>query len=198
MEVGFYKPLAFSLAMALTASVWALKYGAARGGRKYSEGRISVGRDDSFRVLGGVIFVLMNVITLASFWAGPNVLLLSVPSDTSRVAGLAVLVAATLLHWKSMDTLGGNYSPCFDPHVPRCVVTRGPYRYVRHPIYLANILQGVGYVFASGSLWVLLLSGYGVFRILSALAREEIYLSETFPGYESYRARTARLIPFIY
>jgi protein-S-isoprenylcysteine O-methyltransferase Ste14 len=198
MGVGFYKPLFFSLTLALTASVWVLKYGAARQGRKYAVGRLAIERDDGFRVLGKVIFAAMNVFTFASFWAGSEVLLLFLRSDTFRVAGLVVLVATTLLYVKSMSRLGDNYSPCFDAHLPNRIVTRGPYRYVRHPIYLANILQGVGYTLASGSLWVLVLSGYGVFRILSALSKEESYLSQAFPGYESYRAKTSRLIPFIY
>jgi protein-S-isoprenylcysteine O-methyltransferase Ste14 len=203
MGAGFYKALAFSLTLALIASVWVWRYGAARRGRRYAEGRTAVGRtavgrDDSFKVLGKVIFVAMNAVTFASFWADSRVLLHVLGGDAFRVAGLVVLIAATFLYLRSMDCLGDNYSPCFDPHLPRGIVTRGPYRYVRHPVYLANILQGVGYTLASGSLWVLLLSGYGVFGILSALWKEESYLSETFPGYESYRAKTSRLIPFIY
>jgi protein-S-isoprenylcysteine O-methyltransferase Ste14 len=198
MGVGVSKPLAFSLALALIASVWVLKYGAARQGRKYAEGRLAIGRDDTFRVLGKIIFVVMNVVTFASFWAGSKVLLLFSQGDTFRVVGVVVLIAATLLYVKSMSRLGDNYSPCFDPHVPDRIVTQGPYRYVRHPVYLANILQGVGYTLASGSLWVLVLAGYGVFSIMRALLKEESYLSKTFAGYESYRASTFRLIPFIY
>jgi protein-S-isoprenylcysteine O-methyltransferase Ste14 len=198
MEVGFYKPLVFSLALALTASVWVLKYRAARQGRRYATGRLAIGRDACFRVLGRIIFVAMNVVTFASFWAGSKALLLFLRSDTARVAGLVVLVAATLLYVKALSRLGDNYSPCFDSHRPNRIVTRGPYRYIRHPIYLANILQGVGYTLASGSLWVLVLAGYGSFSILRALSKEESYLSGTFPGYDSYRAKTFRLIPFIY
>ena len=198
MGVEFFKSFAFSLALAVIASAWVLKYGVARRGRRYSKGRQPIGRDDKFRILGRVIFVLMNAVTFATFWTDSKVLLLFGQDDTLRVAGIVVLIVATLLYVKSMDHLGNNYSPCFDAHLPFRIVMRGPYRYVRHPLYLANILQGVGYTLLGSSLWVLALSMYGSFSIMRALMQEESYLSEAFPGYESYRAKTARLIPFIY
>ena len=198
MGVDFFKPLAFSLTLAAIAAVWVLKYGAARQGRRYSIGRQAIGRDDRFRVLGKVIFVLMNAVTFASFWTDSRVLLLFHHNDVLRVAGMGVLIVATVLYIVSMKHLGDNYSPCFDHHRPFRIVTQGPYGYVRHPLYLANILQGVGYGIVGGSLWVLALSGYGVFSVVRALMREESYLSKTFFGYESYQAKTARLIPFIY
>ena len=198
MKLGFAESVLFSLAQAAVAATWALKYGAARRARKYSEGRQSIGRDERFRAFGKVIFVATNVVTFASFWSDAGVLLLLPLGGAVRGAGVVVLVAATLLYVKSMKSLGENYSPCFDSHLPRRIVTHGPYRYVRHPLYLANILQGFGHTLASGSLWVLALSAYGLFKILKALAAEEAYLSEKFPGYEDYRAQTSRLIPFVY
>ena len=198
MGVEFFKPLAFSLTLTAIAAVWVLKYEAARQGRRYSQGRQALGRDNRFKVLGKIIFVMMNAVTLASFWTDSKVLLLFHQNYMLRVAGMAILFVATLLYVASMKHLGDNYSPCFDHHRPFRIVTQGPYGYVRHPLYLANILLGVGYGLVGGSLWVLALSGYGVFSVVRALMREELYLSKTFPGYESYQARTARLIPFIY
>lgn len=198
MESGISVSLAFSLAQAVIASTWVLKYGAARKARKYAEGREPVVRDERFRTFGKLIFVVSNVVTFASFWSDSKLLLLFCQDDGFRAAGMVALGAATLLYVQSMKHLGDNYSPCFDSHLPFRIVTRGPYRYVRHPLYLANILQGVGYTVASSSLWVLALSAYGAFKIIRALAREEDYLSKTFPGYENYRAKTSRLIPFIY
>jgi protein-S-isoprenylcysteine O-methyltransferase Ste14 len=198
MGVEFLKPLAFSLVLAVIASAWVLKYGVARRGGRYSKGRQAIGRDDRFRILGRVIFVVMNAVTFASFWTDSKVLLLYRQDDTFRVAGMLVLIVATLLYVKSMDHLGNNYSPCFNAHLPFRIVTRGPYRYIRHPLYLANILQGVGYTLVGSSLWVLMLSMYGSFSIMRALIQEESYLSEAFPGYKRYQAMTSRLIPFIY
>ena len=198
IEFGTSRSIAFSLAQAVVASVWIVKYGAARKDRKYAEGRQAIFRDERFRNSGKVVFVISNIVTFASFWTNSKILLLFSRDDTFRGAGMVVLIAATLLHIKSMKYLGDNYSPCFDSHLPFRIVTQGPYRYIRHPLYLANILQGIGYTVASGSLWVLALSGYGAFKIMRALMKEESCLAKTFPGYEHYQAKTSRLIPFIY
>jgi protein-S-isoprenylcysteine O-methyltransferase Ste14 len=190
--------LAFSLVQAIVAAVWILQYGSARKRRGYSEGRQPVARDNWFRTVGKIIFAGKNLLTLASFWTSSKLLLLFWHADRFRLAGLVVLVAATLLCIKSMRDLGANYSPCFDSHKPFRFVTTGIYRWVRHPLYLANILQGLGYVIASGSMWVLGLSAYGIFKIVRALLKEESYLRKEFPGYERYQSRTSRLIPFVY
>lgn len=198
LEFHISTSLALSLAQAAIAAVWILQYGSARKTRGYSEGRQAVAKDDGFKTFGKVIFAVNNLVTLASFWTNSKLLLLFWQEDLFRLSGGVVLVAATLLCIKSMRDLGVNYSPCFDSHRPLRIVTKGTYRYVRHPLYLANILQGLGYVIASGSLWVLLLSGFGIFKIVSALVKEESYLTKTFPGYEKYQSRTSRLIPFVY
>lgn len=192
------EPLAYSLALCAVASAWALKYWAARRRGRYAAGRRPAGGDDRFRRAGRVIFVASNLLTLASFWTETKALLPFAQGGGWRLAGLGVLTAATLLQIRSLKDLGQNYSPCFDAYVPRRIVTRGAYRYVRHPLYLANLLLGAGHTLASGSLWVLALSVYGAVKILRALAREESYLSAAFPAYDTYRAKTARLIPFIY
>lgn len=198
MGVDVFKPLAYSLALLVIAAVWLLKYRALRRDRRYSKGRQPVNRDVSFKVLGQIIFLAMNAVTLGSFWTNSRVLLVVGLSETLRAAGMLALFAATLLYIRSLGYLGNNYSPCFDAHLPFRIVTHGLYRYIRHPLYLANILQGIGYTLASGSLWVLLLASYGIFGIIRAIVSEESYLVKTFPEYEHYRAKTSRLIPFIY
>ena len=198
MEIDLFKPLAYSLALILIASAWVLKYRVVRGGRRYAEGRRPIERNDRFRLHGKIIFVAMNVLTLASFWTDAKILLLISEGDTLRAAGLIALIAGTVLYFKALGHLGKNYSPCYDAHLPFQIVTDGPYRCIRHPLYLANILQGVGFTLASGSLWVLVLAAYGILRIFRSIAREESYLGKTFPEYENYRAKTSRLIPFIY
>ena len=198
MGTDLFKPLAYSLALIVIASVWVLKYRAARRDRKYSEGRQLISSNGKFKILGRMIFVAMNALTRTSFWTDSRILLLLGVGDALRLVGMIVLIAATLLYARSLNQLGHNYSPCFDAHMPFRIVTNGPYRYIRHPLYLANILQGVGYILTSASLWVSLLAGYGIFVVISSLVREESYLAEEFPEYEPYRAKTSRLIPFIY
>ena len=102
MGIDSFKPLAYSLALILIASAWVLKYRAARSGRKYSAGRQSICTDNKFKILGKMIFVAMNALTLASFWTDSRILLLFSQGDALRLTGLIVLVAATLLYARSL------------------------------------------------------------------------------------------------
>jgi|WetSurMetagenome_2_1015567.scaffolds.fasta_scaffold154845_3 protein-S-isoprenylcysteine O-methyltransferase Ste14 len=78
------------------------------------------------------------------------------------------------------------------------LVTTGPYRYVRHPIYASALLfvfAGVSGNLSVGSVCAGLLVFLGAYiRILS----EESLVIERYPEYREYAAKTRRLIPFIF
>ena len=198
MDIDTSKSIVFSLVQAVIASAWVLKYGTVRKARRYSKEREAVARDERFRVVGKVIFVVMNLVTVASFWSSSGLIVLLWRNDSLRLAGIFLLTCATLLYIPSMKHLGDNYSPFFDSYLPFRIVTNGPYRYVRHPVYLANILLAAGYLMTSGSLWIVVFGGYGVLKIIRAMRDEEVSLTKSLPAYRAYEAKTARLIPFIY
>jgi protein-S-isoprenylcysteine O-methyltransferase Ste14 len=77
----------------------------------------------------------------------------------------------------------------------REIVDRGPYQWVRHPLYTGEIVSSLGLAIAAGSAWALAVwlafCGLQAYRAL----REEQILLRTLPGYRSYRARTGVLFP---
>jgi protein-S-isoprenylcysteine O-methyltransferase Ste14 len=75
------------------------------------------------------------------------------------------------------------------------LVTAGPYRYMRHPMYTAVMLIVSGVALRSGSWMVVALTvGLGaLFWVKSAW--EEQRLAETFPGYPAYQQAVPRFIP---
>jgi len=78
----------------------------------------------------------------------------------------------------------------------RRLVTGGPYRFVRHPLYAAEILAAVAVVLARPGLWATLtLLPFIAVQMLRAHFEEGL-LRRSFTDYATYAARTRRLIPF--
>ncbi len=78
------------------------------------------------------------------------------------------------------------------------VISTGPYRYVRHPMYAGVIPFIVGTTFLLGS-WYGLLGLILVAGIAFRAVREERILRQELPGYETYMARVKyRLIPYVW
>ncbi len=78
------------------------------------------------------------------------------------------------------------------------LVTSGPYRLVRHPIYSGILVAGIGTAVALSWLWLIAVTLAGVYFVYSASV-EERYLTEQFPdSYPTYRRSTKMLVPFIF
>ena len=106
-------------------------------------------------------------------------------------AGLATAVIARL-------HLGINWADLEDYQVllKQSLVTNGIYRYIRHPIYIGDVLLLVGLELALNS-WLVLAAAIPLLVIIRQASAEEALLSQTFPGYQAYRSQTKRFIPFI-
>ncbi len=105
--------------------------------------------------------------------------------------GLAVGMAWALY---SLSYLGNRFS--IVPEA-RGLVTSGPYRLVRHPIYLGEIIAGFGLVLPT--LFTLHAVVLAIF-LAAQLARtyyEEGVLRSTYPQYEAYARHSHRLIPWV-
>jgi protein-S-isoprenylcysteine O-methyltransferase Ste14 len=107
------------------------------------------------------------------------------------VGGIAFAIWARL-------HLGRNWSSRPAKKVDHELVTSGPYRQVRHPIYTGMIIAVFGSAL-TGSLFALV-----IFFIVSItfglrVSKEERFMLELFPDtYPAYRRRTKRLIPFVW
>jgi protein-S-isoprenylcysteine O-methyltransferase Ste14 len=77
------------------------------------------------------------------------------------------------------------------------LVTNGPYRWMRNPIYTAIIIFSFGCVIAYPYLITLALAILISVCMITRALMEEKYLSVTYPDYAAYAKRTKRFIPFI-
>lgn len=74
--------------------------------------------------------------------------------------------------------------------------TGGIYRYVRHPMYLSLLLFAGGAVCMTP--WAALPLAALAAVLLVKIEMEERYLAQCYEGYEAYKGRTKRLIPFVW
>ncbi|MHA1314513.1 MAG: methyltransferase family protein [Candidatus Helarchaeota archaeon] len=79
------------------------------------------------------------------------------------------------------------------------ICTTGPYKMVRHPGYLAEIISSIGYVLILGTWWAFIPIAGIIALFIVRTALEDRTLREELPGYKEYAKKTRyRLIPFIW
>jgi protein-S-isoprenylcysteine O-methyltransferase Ste14 len=111
--------------------------------------------------------------------------------------GLAVYLLGLALAVWARVYLGRNWGmPMTQKDDPE-LVTSGPYRRVRHPIYSGIILAMIGTAVAVSLYWLVAVVVLGGYFIYSATV-EERYMAKRFPdSYPQYKRSTKMLIPFI-
>lgn len=77
----------------------------------------------------------------------------------------------------------------------RGMVTAGPYKYVRHPMYLGYAIELVGLLLSYFCLGMLLLGAGFIFLMVTRAQLEEERLAEAYPEYRDYMRRTGFLLP---
>jgi protein-S-isoprenylcysteine O-methyltransferase Ste14 len=119
-------------------------------------------------------------------------------SDPWR-AGLGLVLFAVGLGfavWARIN-IGRNWGTPMSQKDDPDLVTSGPYRLVRHPIYSGILVAGVGTAVALSWAWLIAVALAGVYFVYSATI-EERNLTDQFPDtYPAYRRSTKMLVPFI-
>lgn len=120
------------------------------------------------------------------------------PGSATSVAGIALLAIGGLLAIAGIAALGRNLTATPRPKPGATLVERGPYRFVRHPMYAGAVLAAFGWALAVNG-WLTLAYAAVLFVFFDVKARrEERWLREEIPGYAAYERRVRKLIPFVY
>ena len=151
---------------------------------------------------GGRAPVVANLSAFGLFF--PSLLIFSGSAEASialplALSGCLLALAGAALVLRSRAELGPAWS--FVPKADQGagLVTTGPYRLVRHPLYLGLALLAMGEALAFGSWPALLIVLSGIVPTFAWRARaEEKLLSRTFgERYAVYRQRTKMIIPYL-
>ena len=112
--------------------------------------------------------------------------------------GLALFVPGLGLAIWGRVHLGRNWgSPMTRKKEPE-LVTSGPYRLVRHPIYAGILLATVGTAVALSWRWLPIVALVAIYFVYAATV-EERFLAGQFPdGYRAYKRSTKMLVPFVF
>jgi protein-S-isoprenylcysteine O-methyltransferase Ste14 len=129
----------------------------------------------------------------------PDILPIFESSWQIRVTGLVIYTLGLLTAIAARFQLGDNWANIETGQVMerQSVVARGVYEYVRHPIYIGDLLLLTGLELALNSWLVLGVLVLAPVVILKAL-KEERMLVESLPGYAAYCSRSKRFIPFVF
>jgi protein-S-isoprenylcysteine O-methyltransferase Ste14 len=116
-------------------------------------------------------------------------------SVTLEMISTALILIGTVGAVFALARLGRSFSVMAET---RRLVTSGPYRFVRHPLYLTEEIAVIGVFIQFASAWAILLLALQIGFQLRRMHNEERVLTTNFPEYGVYRQTTARLIPRVY
>jgi protein-S-isoprenylcysteine O-methyltransferase Ste14 len=141
------------------------------------------------RLVGWVLPLAVTLALAVVGWFDPR----EYPTPV-LVLGTAFVVAGTAFTIYALRHLGRHFGVVSDV---RGLVTTGPYRYVRHPLYAGETLTTIGFVIAVASpLTVAAFAGGMALQIWRARVEEQA-LAAAFPEYRTYAQRTPMLIPMV-
>jgi protein-S-isoprenylcysteine O-methyltransferase Ste14 len=136
-------------------------------------------------VIGGILILLGH-----SHIGTIHVLALAIVGTAMFVAGLALAIWARV-------TLGRNWGMPMTLKEEPELVTSGPYRFVRHPIYTGILLAVLGSALATYVAAFVIFAVTAVYFVYSARIEDGL-MATSFPStYPAYRERTKMLIPFV-
>ena len=135
-----------------------------------------------------LVFLQFFIISLHFFkWESiPDKQIIQV-TPFSYFVGVLIIIIALVILLVAIKDLGRNLSPFPRPLNNSDLVTKGIYRFTRHPMYYSLIFISFGVFITKLSIYYLFLSTSLIFIIKFKIALEEQYLKNKFKNYLLYK-----------
>jgi protein-S-isoprenylcysteine O-methyltransferase Ste14 len=119
-------------------------------------------------------------------------------ASRGRGLGLVCFAAGVTLYRVAARALGDSLSPLVSPRPGAALVTHGPYRYLRHPMYVGQALIALGAPLTLGARWMLWLAAAAGALLGIRAGLEDAALARTFPEHAAWATRAKWLLPFVF
>jgi protein-S-isoprenylcysteine O-methyltransferase Ste14 len=147
------------------------------------------------KLLGTVLVVLQfGLLAGLAVLASPQVVSGAIPWGPGVLAGTSIALAA----WTLIHNRPGNFNIRPTPKSWGTLITSGPYRHIRHPMYTSVLLGAAALAVLSTPLqgWLAWTALAGVLGLKSSF--EERWMREQHPGYGAYAQETKRFLPWLF
>ena len=154
-------------------------------------------REKFLMFLAAIGMMVMPVIYVFTPWL--NSFSINLP-EWARWSGVVVFGLYLFLFWWVHKTLGTNWSPVLEIRKDHKLITEGPYKYVRHPMYTCIWLAVAGFGLISSN-WVVGIVApvtWGILYFIRLPDEEKMMIEEFGDQYKEYMRRTKRIIPWVY
>lgn len=120
--------------------------------------------------------------------------------DWARWSGVVIFGLDLFLFWWVHKTLGKNWSPVLEIRKDHNLITEGPYKYIRHPMYTCMWLWVAGFWLIPSN-WVVGIVAFVTWSILYFIRlpdEEKMMIEEFGQEYRDYMKMTTKIIPWVY
>ena len=145
------------------------------------------------------VALIVFIVVLVELRAQDLVLLPGITNPIVRGIGVVLCIAGMAFAVLARVHIGRNWGMPMSRKENPELITTGPYRLVRHPIYSGTLLAILGSAIALRGLWFFVFIFFAIYLIVFAVRKEEELLITEFPNeYSEYKERTKMLIPFVW
>ncbi len=159
-------------------------------GKRWSQIAVAIGILYSY-------FILIDLVFHCIFGFWDSILIVDLPIWLNWIGIIGMWFLGV---WVSMTFIYNvNYTPCTSQmkEIEYILATGGPYKYIRHPAYIAGVFENI-FIFLATGVWIIFFGLIGFIALPYQVKEEEKMLKEMYGEiYDNYASKTSRFFPKI-